>query len=1668
MRAYHILLLGFLTIFLGVLCMGLVAEEADAAVITVDDDGGADHTSIRDAVINAIDGDTIYVYEGRYSGNIAINKEITMIGNGSSNTTIDGEGKTNVIRIVSEGMSLSGFTITNGSRGVKIEGDGNHISQTNCSGNDEFGILVVQASQNTLSDNHCSWNQRSGIYLDQSNLNHINNNTCTNNSENGIVLRISDENTLENNSCDRNTEAGILACLDSDNNDILYNLISGNDVGIRVEDESGSNAIHFNTIVDSSSHGIHALDNDGSQVDASRNYWGDPYGPYHPDRNIKSTNDRVTDDVLFIPWVDENYKDMYFDLSLSTSNNYGSADSPEYIYFESTIKNEGNLQENFSLRSLDVSESLTVVFPDGGFSGDLEPGVQKNIKFAVLVEEDSPSEVNYFNITAYSQNDPTLIRTLMFILVVNQTYNVSTNLNFNLLQIFPGYSKTANLTVKNTGNGVDYYKIEISNMDGIIANVEPSLTNNVDPYETITIDVSFSIQGDMEPQTVTFWINVTSQGAEEKAIEVIETSSIDIRIKQAYGVSIDHSEDIHTVSPSHDSSGVKIFSLSVTNEGTGHDIFNFDFRNDTHSQKYKRWITLPNSISLGPGSQTMVNIQIEIDSYETDPDAFADGQLKDVFFFVYSRGADENNMVVEGETTTDFLCHIDIEEYRHALFTSISPETVFLDPEEQGVINVTLKNEGNGIEQYSFIKDGKSGTNQFMHWYDFNETRAVLEPFQSINVTIGVQSDADAEAGIHELEFHAESETTYDTSKESFRIDINEHFGGEFVDGDSSASSPGQSVNMEIMVRNTGNADHQFSLNDPFLPPSWNFTWIGGKIKQISAGSLNPFTLRIMIPSDPQKALAGQYQFQITGQYEDKGGGWTALQGSALMQLRIDTILGVELDTDDYDDAGKPGDLVIYHVEIRNTGNNNDSYQFLSTSAGGYKDARKWVTFGGLDGNDQLTLGPGELRLIDVYAQIPEFDEHDTEAKVGSFGFKVKAKSISNADIEDEIVFELNVKQKYSLDVWTVVWEQSEVLEACCDAELSYTVHVMNLANDIDTITFSIPEGELTGEKGKWDARFGASAIKSVSLDPIQQTAVQLDLTINRTTKPGDYTLKVRGESRGDPSVFEEVDLIIHLSKANYSMVLERTGIENPKTNPVHGDEIEFTFTLLNTGSHEDSFTVDVGNSLNSGTYKGWTIEFETKSMERQHMISVPGDVAGQSRENLEEGRQVEITLYVVVSPDAEAGYYPDILITATSTGDPLQIEVLNFEVTVIRPNIRVNNSVPDFNIDPDTGIEVGDSIDINLRVYNDGNAETDSFYVFFYNGEKNSPNENAGNNYIAFEKIDNIPASGYFDVLVHWNYIEGGDNDIYAIADKPIRSGIGTTKDDNGNFLEDGSVREDREDDNSASIASIFRDSLDLRPDLFVEDVEFKHKNAGKDTEVTVTIGNAGTTTQERGVATVGVKIEGEYLRDANTNLALPAISQELEVGDIHSLHFIWSIPEEAANYTVKISVNCPNDLNPDNNTNILNIETIGLPPDEGDRPVPEEDDVNKTVYVGLGLVIGLFLGVLMIIILLRVASVKAGQYPASGDQSAGGEKRSLLSVISKLIAPGASLSSAPPLKNQEPTPESFAPPAASSLVGESMINTCPSCGTPLNLNSQFCIACGHKIQDEEKKENS
>ena len=281
-----------LAVLAGALFLVLLAEgswNAEAKTITVDDDGRADYETIQDAVNASGKGDTIRVYEGIYTEHVVVNKSISLIGNESETTTIDGGGIGDVVQITADWVNMSEFSVTGSGNsyphydsGIKVGSNHCHVFNNTCS-NNENGIWLSFASDCTVTNNTCE-NNGYGISLAGSSDSTISNNTCQNNDY-GIQLLKSNNCTISNNTCSENNGYGIYLG-DSSNTILDSNTYSVNNDGIRL-DGSAENTITNNLCSENSRFGIELFGRSNHNIiennTCSNNYegiriWGDSSG----------------------------------------------------------------------------------------------------------------------------------------------------------------------------------------------------------------------------------------------------------------------------------------------------------------------------------------------------------------------------------------------------------------------------------------------------------------------------------------------------------------------------------------------------------------------------------------------------------------------------------------------------------------------------------------------------------------------------------------------------------------------------------------------------------------------------------------------------------------------------------------------------------------------------------------------------------------------------------------------------------------------------------------------------------------------------------------------------------------------------------------------------------------------------------------------------------------------------------------------------------------------------------------------------------------------------------------------------------------------------------------------------------------------------------------------
>ncbi len=259
----------------------------DRGILYVGGPGEGNYTSIQDAIDNASNGDTVFVFSNTtpYYENVVVDETINLIGEDRQTTFIDGGGFGNVVDITVDLVNISGFTIQN-------------------SGGDSFnGGIRIGSNDNTISDNNISSNNMDGIWLDFSSDNIISDNHINLNGDDAIVLYDSSHNIISNNIISFNDDCGIIIYHPS-----VGNIISGNTIRSNNEDgiyiNASNNYIYHNNFI----HNLQNANDEGSNkwdngYPSGGNYWSDYIGVdnFHGPNQDKPGSDGIGDTPYEIP-----------------------------------------------------------------------------------------------------------------------------------------------------------------------------------------------------------------------------------------------------------------------------------------------------------------------------------------------------------------------------------------------------------------------------------------------------------------------------------------------------------------------------------------------------------------------------------------------------------------------------------------------------------------------------------------------------------------------------------------------------------------------------------------------------------------------------------------------------------------------------------------------------------------------------------------------------------------------------------------------------------------------------------------------------------------------------------------------------------------------------------------------------------------------------------------------------------------------------------------------------------------------------------------------------------------------------------------------------------------------------------------------------------------------
>ncbi len=323
--------------------------------------GGGNYSSIQDAIDNASNGDTVFVFDDSspYYENIFVDKSINLIGEDRNTTIIDGSGIKDVVSISNWGVNISGFKIRNSGNisnaGINIRSSNNIISGNIISPNNFYGINIYSSSSNIISGNTISLNNLyaiflsfssnniisgntissnndSGIYLSSSSNNTISGNNISSNSEYGLVFGSSSNNTISGNNISSNSKPGIIFYPFSNNNIISGNIISLNENhGIQLSSSNNYNIISGNNISSNNNSGIYLGSSSNNVI--YNNYFNNTNNAYDDGNNSWNITKILGTNIIGGPCIGGNYWNDYMGIDINGDglgdtnlpyNNYGN------------------------------------------------------------------------------------------------------------------------------------------------------------------------------------------------------------------------------------------------------------------------------------------------------------------------------------------------------------------------------------------------------------------------------------------------------------------------------------------------------------------------------------------------------------------------------------------------------------------------------------------------------------------------------------------------------------------------------------------------------------------------------------------------------------------------------------------------------------------------------------------------------------------------------------------------------------------------------------------------------------------------------------------------------------------------------------------------------------------------------------------------------------------------------------------------------------------------------------------------------------------------------------------------------------------------------------------------------------------------------------------------
>ena len=256
--------IGIILLFVGTCIIPTLAQNGKQTSskgnwLYVGGSGPGNYTKIQDAIYNASDGDTVFVYHGTYNESVGISKSIFVIGEDKNTTIIDGQFRfIAVVQFVADNIFFSGFSVIHSK--FNLNGFGMSVTSHNIVTNNIiadnlgcYGGMLILGDYNQVNNNIVRNNTLDGISI-RSSYTTISENDISDNLE-GISVFSSTNLIITKNHIHNNSEIGIYVRA-WDKNEFSYNIIEDNGAAAFSFEQYASNNVIFGNIIKNNGDGL--------------------------------------------------------------------------------------------------------------------------------------------------------------------------------------------------------------------------------------------------------------------------------------------------------------------------------------------------------------------------------------------------------------------------------------------------------------------------------------------------------------------------------------------------------------------------------------------------------------------------------------------------------------------------------------------------------------------------------------------------------------------------------------------------------------------------------------------------------------------------------------------------------------------------------------------------------------------------------------------------------------------------------------------------------------------------------------------------------------------------------------------------------------------------------------------------------------------------------------------------------------------------------------------------------------------------------------------------------------------------------------------------------------------------------------------------------------------